>query len=181
VTPSARRILRAVGGALLAGAALAVGAAAWAQLAGGNLLLSAVSVIAGGTVTTGGSLHLYSAIGGHGLPMSGGGYSLMPGTLSAVKTARPDTSLAHCYPTPFVPSRGDTRITFSDLPSEAQIEIFTVGGRLVKTLYKNDTTDSLVWEPVTNEDGEPLASGVYPFIVIQAGISKKHGKLMIVK
>ncbi|MDE2490059.1 MAG: T9SS type A sorting domain-containing protein, partial [Elusimicrobia bacterium] len=165
----------------LAAAALAAAAAVCAQLVGGALKLSAVAVVAGGSTTTGGTMHMISSIGGHGVPMSGGGYSLMPGTLSAVKTARPDASLAHCYPTPFVPSRGDSRITFSDLPAQAKIVIYTIAGRVVKTLYKDDTTDSLVWDPVASESGEQIASGVYPFVVIQSNRVTKRGKLMVVK
>lgn len=152
-----------------------------AAIAGGTLNLPSSAVVTGGLRSTGATLVNYSAIGGHGTLMSGGTMSLIPGPLASAKTARMNTSDSHAYPTPFMPSKGHDRITFSQLPALVTVKVFTLSGRLVKTLEKNDSTDSLVWRPVVNDQGAPLASGVYPFTVIQPGVSKRQGKVMVVK
>ena len=157
------------------------GAELAAALTGGSLSIPVSAILTGGNVSTGGSLRNISAIGGHGTAMSGGTMSLIPGALASIKTARPDTSEAHAYPTPFMPSKGHDRVTFTQLPAFATIRVFTLSGRLVRSLEKNDSTDSLIWSPVVNEQGTPLASGVYLFTVIQPGVSKRRGKIMVIK
>jgi hypothetical protein len=114
-------------------------------------------------------------------PLSGGGLQLWPGVLAAVKVAAADTSYSHPFPTPFMPSQGNDRITFSSLPPEVIIKIYTLSGHLVKTLTKSDPSDRLVWMPVANEQGSTLASGVYLFIIKQVGATEKKGKLMIIR
>ena len=113
--------------------------------------------------------------------MSGGGLKLWPGVVAAVRAAAADTSFAHPFPTPFMPSQGHDRITFSSLPPEVTIKIYTLSGHLVKTLKKSDPSDRLVWMPVANDQGSTLASGVYLFIVKQTGADEKKGKLMIIR
>jgi hypothetical protein len=114
-------------------------------------------------------------------PMSGGGLLLWPGVLAAVKTSAADTSFSHPFPTPFMPSQGHDRITFSSLPAEVVIRIYTLSGHLVKTFTKSDSSDRIVWMPVANEQGSTLASGVYLFVIKQPGVSEKKGKLMIIR
>jgi hypothetical protein len=114
-------------------------------------------------------------------PMSGEGLLLWPGVVAAVKTSAADTSFSHPFPTPFMPSQGHDQITFSSLPSEVIIKIYTLSGHLVKTLSKSDSSDRIVWKPVANEQGSTLASGVYLFIIKQPGLSEKKGKLMIIR
>ncbi|MBI5241050.1 MAG: hypothetical protein HY926_11305 [Elusimicrobia bacterium] len=113
--------------------------------------------------------------------MSGGGLQLWPGVVAAVRGAAIDASAAHAFPSPFMPSQGHTKITFSSLPPNVVIRIYTLSGHLVKTLSKSDPSDRLDWNPVANDQGTPLASGVYQFIVTQPGLSKKKGRLMIIK
>lgn len=167
--------------ALLFALAGAAGAALVAAISGGSFLLSSTAVISGGTRSTGGQKVNVSAIGGHGTIMSGGAFTLFPGALASVRTASLDTARAHAYPTPFEPAKGHDRITFTRLPPETIIRVYTVSGRLVKTLSKNDSTDSIIWRPVANERGAPLASGVYLFVVSQPGFPSKRGKIMVLK
>jgi len=145
--------------------------------AGGNCLKSTGA----GSCLSAAGLRLISSIGSHNTFMQGGTLQLWSGVIAAAKTAAFDARGAHAYPTPFLHSQGHDRITFAQLPAQATIKIFTLSGRLVKTLSKLDSTDQLVWTPVANEQGSLLASGVYPFIVIQPGVSKKQGKIMIIR
>lgn len=148
---------------------------------GGTFNIPVGGVISGGTRSTGGALTNYSAIGGYGTVMTGGTLTMVPGVLASVKGASLNLDEAHAYPTPYVPSRGHTKITFTDLPALVTIQVFSLSGRLVKTLMKNDSTNSLVWSPVNNNQGSPLASGVYLFTISQPGFSKRRGKLMVIR
>lgn len=98
-----------------------------------------------------------------------------------------DTSLdlVRVYPIPFRPNAGDpTRfglasegIHFDNLPDTAEIKIYTLTGRLVKTILHQGIAEKR-W-PALNEDGEKVASGVYRW-VIRSGSNTRTGKLMVI-
>lgn len=179
-----RKLALALAAAAAAGlgvAGLSTAGVVLAPLSGGTMKITISALVPGGGRTTGGNMVNYSAIGGHGQAMSGGTLTVTPGALAFARTARLNTDEAHAYPTPFIPSRGHQYITFTRLPAEAIIHVYTLSGRLVKTLRKNDSTDLIEWRPVVNEDGAPVVSGVYPFVVIHPGFSKKRGKIMVIK
>jgi hypothetical protein len=83
---------------------------------------------------------------------------------AAVPTA--GTASAKAYPNPFVPSLGHTTITFTNMPAEARVRLYTLNGQLVADLTA-DSTGTAVWD-ATNRSGRPVASGVY-FAFIQGG------------
>lgn len=113
--------------------------------------------------------------------MTGGTLSLTPGVLGAAVLARPNLEAAHAYPIPFRPSRGHDRITFRGLTVNATIRVYTLSGRLVRTLSKSDgATQDLVWYPVTDAQGRSVASGVYVYAV-EGDSGRKTGKLMIIR
>lgn len=153
-------------------------------LSGGAFFLSQPFFNAGGSGTplTGGALSLSHSIGqGAGAQMTGGTLSLEPGILGAAAAARPDLEKAHAFPTPFRPSRGHDRITFRGLTVNARIRIYTLSGRLVKTLSKSDgATQDAAWYPVADESGRSAASGVYVYVV-EGDSGRKTGKLMIIR
>lgn len=90
-----------------------------------------------------------------------------------------DLSTAYAFPVPFKPSATNTRITFTNLSTEATIRIFSATGELVRTLNEDDGDGFIRWD-VTNEQGAPVASDVY-FYVIENAEQTKAGKLMIVR
>ncbi len=156
----------------------------------GDLCLAETAIGSGGdrmkdtnhpSLDTTDGLTLVSAMGKFGTAMAGGAFQLWPGVVASVRVAASDTSAAHAFPTPFIPSQGHTKITFTELPSEVTIKIYTLSGRLVKTFVKSDLLNSLVWSPVANEQGSALASGVYIFIISQPGTGQKKGKIMIIR
>lgn len=91
-------------------------------------------------------------------------------------TAAGNLADAYVFPNPFVPSKGHTQITFTNLSSGCKIKIFTLTGDLAKTL----TGDGQVTWNAKNEQGEDLASGLYYF-VIESSSDVKKGKLVIVR
>lgn len=157
-----------------------------AVLTGGVLKISVLSAIYGGGGASGGASTLKNArIGGvaaSGTRLTGGNMSITAGWTPAVVvpvTAKTDLSAAHCYPVPFKPSLGHTKITFTNLTYSARIRIYTISGGLVRTLDKADSGKTLDWD-VRNARDSAVASGVYLWLIESAG-QKKKGKLMIIR
>ncbi|MBI5623785.1 MAG: T9SS type A sorting domain-containing protein [Elusimicrobia bacterium] len=105
-----------------------------------------------------------------------------------IAAADEDVSSAYAFPVPWAPNSGDPLngtlargITFTNLPSAGEIEIYTVTGRLVKTLAIPPALfpAQLNWN-VKNEAGQDAASGVYLWR-IRSGQSVKTGKLMVIR
>ncbi|MBN1621957.1 MAG: fibronectin type III domain-containing protein [Endomicrobiales bacterium] len=90
-----------------------------------------------------------------------------------------DLSDAFAFPVPYIPSRGDDKITFTNLSSMAEIKIFTISGELVKQIDHSNGDPQFEWD-VKNEQGEDLFSGVYLYIIKNDEDIKK-GKLMVIR
>ncbi len=110
-----------------------------------------------------------------------------------------DIENAHPYPVPYKPNDPEdgipeafigtlrSGITFTKLPSECEIEIFTITGRLVNSMHHSDSSlqingqvGNYYWYPVENSYNSPVASGVYIYY-LTGGNKHKSGKLMIIK
>jgi hypothetical protein len=97
--------------------------------------------------------------------------------------ANPEYDLANvrAYPVPYKPSRNANGIRFDGLSSAGTIKIYTLDGDLVKTIPFSDSNGGfVVWNPVVNESGDPLASDVYVYVV-ENPEQKKTGKIMVVR
>ena len=77
--------------------------------------------------------------------------------------------------------RGERKIEFQNLPSDALIKIFTSRGQHVKTLYHEGDIHSgtVSWDLKTKENLD-IAYGVY-FYIVQSDFGSKKGKLAIIK
>jgi len=83
------------------------------------------------------------------------------------------------FPNPFQPYRGDATITFTGLPETAILRVYSLGGRAVATLRESDGDGVFAWD-VKDDEGNPLASGVYVY-VIESGTDEKVGKIVVVR
>lgn len=94
-------------------------------------------------------------------------------------SAAADLSAVYEYPNPVRVYSGNTQATFTNLPSGATLRIYDVQGRLVREL-----TDlpgpQYVWS-LTNADGQPLASGVYVYLVTDDDGHQKIGKVALLR
>jgi hypothetical protein len=73
-------------------------------------------------------------------------------------------------------------LTFSNLPSECTIKIYTIAGGLVRQIQHSDTAGLIgqeKWDARTTH-GDPVASGVYLWRV-ESAVDGKNGKLMIIR
>ena len=160
--------------------------AAAAALTGGALKITSLATYSGGRMAAGGSSAAKAinigASTASGACLTGGQYCLsFGGTPSVITytTAKTDLSAAHCYPVPFKPSAGHTKITFTGLTRFARVRIYTISGELVRTLDKFDAGDSVDWN-VRNSRGSMVDSGVYLYL-IKNGAQTKKGKLMVIR
>jgi hypothetical protein len=85
--------------------------------------------------------------------------------------ASPTVDTARAYPSPFRPGLGAAGITFDQLPEGTPIRIFTAAGQSVKSLAADDT-GRVDWD-LTNEEGQPVASGVYVATMEKNGARKR--------
>jgi hypothetical protein len=90
-----------------------------------------------------------------------------------------DLSSAHAYPVPYRAQREQNGISFTGLSSFGTIKIYTLDGRLVKTL-SYDGVSSADWNPVNSDGGDPVGSDVYLY-VIENDQQRKVGKLMVIR
>lgn len=96
-----------------------------------------------------------------------------------------DLSPVYAYPVPFRPNAGNAArygtwsdlITFTNLPIQGKLRIYTITGELVRELAV--TPPSMKWD-LKNKDGQLAASGVYLW-EITAGKNRKTGKLVVIK
>lgn len=168
--------------AVLAAALGAAAALALTTMVGGVFKLKSSTIVPGaGTASGGAFTHSYTIGALQAAPMKGGGLTLTPGPLGAVRGARDTNDAAHAFPIPFEPARGHVALTFTQLSARASIDVYTVSGERVKRLDKFDPTDQYVWTPVANERGERLASGVYIFVVNSPGQKPRRGKIMVIR
>ena len=79
----------------------------------------------------------------------------------------------------FVSGVAGTGITFSSLPTEGTIDIYTLSGQRVKTLNIPATPNELQWD-VKNSAGHSVASGVYIWRLV-SGSNSKTGRLMVIR
>lgn len=105
-----------------------------------------------------------------------------------------DVDAVYPYPVPFRPNGPEAGngpgqsgtagggITFTNLPSEGTIEVYTISGALVKHLDipLNLVPPKLVWD-ARNSSGQDVASGVYLWKVASRGSSYKTGRLMVIR
>jgi chitodextrinase len=85
---------------------------------------------------------------------------------------------ARAYPVPFRPGLGAAAITFDQLPEGTSIRIFTAVGQAVKSLA-TDATGRADWD-LTNDEGQPVASGVYVAVMEKNG-GRKRLKVVVQK
>jgi len=84
----------------------------------------------------------------------------------------------HVFPNPFKPSKGDSFITFRNIPLYSRITITTLSGELVRELSNNTTTD-VIWD-VKNRGGKDLSSGTY-FYRVDFSSGSSTGKLTVIR
>jgi hypothetical protein len=76
-------------------------------------------------------------------------------------------------------------VTFSHLPQKAKIQVFTLNGELVRTLNHVDETGTTArtyerWD-LRNENGLPVASGMFIVRIEIEGVGSKILKLAIIQ
>jgi predicted DNA-binding protein with PD1-like motif len=90
-----------------------------------------------------------------------------------------DLSEAHPWPVPYRASQDVNGINFTNLSTYGTIKIFTLDGRLVKTMTF-DGVSTVTWNPVNSDSGDPVGSDVYLYM-IENDQQRVVGKLMVIR
>jgi len=80
---------------------------------------------------------------------------------------------------PYDPAAGNYQLKFQHLPEQCTIRIFNLGGDLVRVIEKDDPDVSWTNWDVKTENGLPVASGIYLYVVDAPGFGVKVGKMAI--
>ena len=106
--------------------------------------------------------------------------------LDKIKVVPNPYVVANAHEAPLPPTitsgRGERKVTFTHLPQESKIFIFTVSGELVATIIPEQSTNfngTANWN-LKNKGNLDVAYGVY-FYVVKSPVGNKRGKLAIIK
>ena len=90
-------------------------------------------------------------------------------------------------PNPYLVSAGwelsgeDHRLSFTHLPAECEIVIFTVSGEIVAVLEHDAVHSGSEFWDLQNHEGMEVASGLYLYAVKTPGGRTKTGKFVVVR
>lgn len=86
------------------------------------------------------------------------------------------------YPNPYKPSVSAARVvTFSNVTDGTiTLKIFNLAGELIYSASHDGATGSITWD-VTDDDGDPVASGLYIYLITDSSGHKAKGKLAVLK
>ena len=76
-------------------------------------------------------------------------------------------------------ARNDKYVSFNNLPADATIRVYSLGGTFVREIVKSDETQFAEWD-LKNQYGYPVASGLY-IVRIESGSEEKILKLSLVQ
>ncbi len=80
---------------------------------------------------------------------------------------------------PYDPGPGKPTIKFHGLPAQCTIDIYNLNGEYIDQIVKNDPSTSIAeWDGAT-QNGLPVASGVYIYVVDAPGFGQKIGKFAV--
>jgi len=102
-----------------------------------------------------------------------------PGPNPPPVTVSTSTLAVQVYPNPWrVDKHSGINITFSGLTTGTTIKLFTISGHKVKEV----TTDGPSWSwDRTNDSGDPVASGIYIYLITDRQGDKVKGKVAVIK
>ncbi len=90
-----------------------------------------------------------------------------------------DNDDVHIYPQPLVLSKHHPSLTFSNLPEEATIHIFTANGLLLKSFMPPLGAHSYTWDLKTKSN-QQVGSGIYLYRIVSPK-GDKSGKFVVIK
>ncbi len=102
--------------------------------------------------------NIYSSVETGNIKISSGA-----GSIIVLSSFENDLSQIYTYPNPVSVSKSG-KITFAKLTKFAEINVFTIDGKKIKTLKENDGNGGLQWD-LRDENGSTVNSGVYIYYV----------------
>jgi len=107
------------------------------------------------------------------------GNILSPSATATITLVVGDLGAVRTYPNPWRADKdAGIKVTFSQLTGDATVKVFDLAGRLIKDLGSANGTTT--WD-LTNTSGEPVASGLYLYLVTNDSGQMTRGKLAIIR
>jgi hypothetical protein len=98
---------------------------------------------------------------------------------ASLTLVNPELNAVKVHPNPWRKDKHvDPRITFDGLTINTDLKIFTVSGHLVRSLPKS--SGSVSWD-LNNDAGDPVASGIYLFLIKDNQGNQRRGKVAIIR
>ncbi len=102
--------------------------------------------------------------------------------LTLFTAPKEDLSQLTGFPNPFIVDGSDKQFVITNLAEDTDINIFTASGRLVKTFKAiQDIEGAQAFWDGTDEDGMPVASGVYVYLASTDNDISASGKVAVVR
>ena len=91
----------------------------------------------------------------------------------------------YVYPNPVRPNKSVSKMTFANLPKYAEIHIFSLSGKAIRTIHETDGNGGVDWDLI-GDDGKQISTGVYIYLVRQLNetneeIATKLEKFTVIK
>ncbi len=92
----------------------------------------------------------------------------------------PDLGDVITYPSPFNAARGHTTMKFDHLTGDIRLRVYKITGESVFDQRLTAVSGAAAWD-VTNNDGYPLAPGIYVYLITNDAAQKASGKVVIIR
>lgn len=84
------------------------------------------------------------------------------------------------FPNPFRANLGHTRVVFDFLTAGSRLRLYDVAGSLVHDMNDDDNDGQIIWL-MNNQSGQPVASGVYIYLITDGNGNRKVDRLGVVR
>lgn len=109
------------------------------------------------------------------------GASLAPeGNVATLGDFADDLSDVYVFPNPYRSDQHAGRVIIAGLPRSATIEVYSLGGERVRSLEEFDGDGGAPWD-LTDENGEPIPSGIYLIRVETDGQDPVFTKVAVIR
>ncbi|MCK4856376.1 MAG: T9SS type A sorting domain-containing protein [candidate division Zixibacteria bacterium] len=116
----------------------------------------------------------FDEMSGRLLIFTAGGLSILDYNLGGT-LAKP---IVYAYPNPFIITAGGEQVLDFTISQRAEVRIYNIAGELVRLITRTDFNQG--WDGA-NDDGRPVASGVYIYELVADDQSRFTGKIFLLR
>ena len=99
---------------------------------------------------------------------------------ASIGMAAADLSAVNVFPNPARAYIGQTQVTFANLTEQVQVKIFNAAGGLVREASLGASGGQFLWL-LDNNSGDPVASGIYVYLITNDSGEELRGKVAVIR